>query len=115
VLVVDDPTLGEAIAREWRSRTEGELAVENYTSERLMAANRLPGDIVIFAVGDVGSLAERGLILPLDDDALDTAEYDRQDIFDQVRLRDISWGNRTFAAPLGSPQFLLVYRADTFE
>jgi multiple sugar transport system substrate-binding protein len=115
VLVVDDPTLGEAIAREWRSRTEGELSVENYTSQRLMAANRLPGDIVIFAVGDIGSLAERGLILPLEDEAFATKEYDRQDIFDQVRIRDVGWGNRTFAAPLGSPHLLLVYRTDIFQ
>jgi multiple sugar transport system substrate-binding protein len=115
VLVVDDPALGEAIAREWRSRTEGELTVENYTSQRLMAANRLPGDIVVFAVGDIGSLAERGLILPLEDEAFATEEYDRRDIFDQVRLRDVGWGNRTFAAPLGSPQLLVVYRSDIFD
>jgi multiple sugar transport system substrate-binding protein len=115
VLVVDDPELGDAIVREWRSRTEGELVVENYPAQRLREANRLPGDIVVFAVGELGSLAERGLILPLDEEAFDSEQYDRRDIFDQVRLRDVSWGKRTFAAPLGSPQLLLVYRADVFE
>lgn len=115
VLVVDDPELGEVIAREWRSRTEGELVVESYAREQLLAANRLPGDIVVFAVGELGSLAERGLILPLDDGALASEQYDRPDIFPQVRLRDVGWGKRTFAAPLGSPQLLLVYRADVFE
>lgn len=115
VLVVDDPPLGEAIAREWKSRTEKSLEVQHVKLPELLAANRLPGDVIVFPAGYIGHLVERELIVPLADEALAGAEFDRPDIFDQVRLRDIAWGNRTVAAPLGSPQLLLVYRRDVFD
>jgi ABC-type glycerol-3-phosphate transport system substrate-binding protein len=115
VLVVDDAPLGEAIARQWRSRTEGTLEIQSVTRQELLKASRLPGDVVIAAAGDVGSLVERELVVPLDDAGLAGTEFDRRDIFDQVRLRDIAWGNRTVAVPLGSPQFLLAYRPELLE
>lgn len=115
VLVVDDAPLGEAIARQWKSRTEGTLEIQSVTRQELTKASRLPGDVIIAASGDVGGLVERELIVPLDDAGLAGTEFDRRDIFDLVRLRDIAWGNRTVAVPLGSPQLLLAYRPDVLE
>lgn len=115
VLVADDPPLAEAIAREWRGRTEEELTVTQVKIDDLKKANRLPGDAVIFPNGELGQLAERGLLLPLENEALEDAEFNYRDIFDQVRLREMRWGGRTVAAPLGSPQLLLCYRADLFQ
>jgi ABC-type glycerol-3-phosphate transport system substrate-binding protein len=115
VLVVDDQPLGEAIAREWKSRTEGSLEIEPITREQLLSASRLPGDVIVFPAGDMGQLVQRELIVPLDDQGLAGSEFDRRDIFDQVRLRDIAWGNRTLAVPLGSPQLLLAFRTDVLE
>jgi ABC-type glycerol-3-phosphate transport system substrate-binding protein len=115
VLVVDDQPLGVAIARQWKSRTEGALDIRPITREELLSASRLPGDVVVFPAGYVGHLVERELIVPLDDQPLAGSEFDRRDIFDQVRLRDIAWGNRTVAVPLGSPQLLLAYRPDVLE
>jgi ABC-type glycerol-3-phosphate transport system substrate-binding protein len=115
LLVVDDAPLGDAIAREWKSRTEGTLDVQHVKLNEVLSASRLPGDVVIFPVGHLGHLVERELIVPLDDQALADADFDRRDIFDQIRLRDMAWGNRTVAVPLGSPQLLLAYRRDVFE
>ncbi|MEX2174863.1 MAG: ABC transporter substrate-binding protein [Pirellulaceae bacterium] len=115
LLVVDDPQLGAAIAREWKSRTEGVLDVQNVALDKVLAASRLPADAVIYPAGYVGHLVERGLIQPLDDEHLAAGDFDRREIFDLVRLREISYGNRTVAVPLGSPQLLLVYRRDVFE
>jgi ABC-type glycerol-3-phosphate transport system substrate-binding protein len=115
VLVADDPPLADAIAREWRGRTEQELTVKPVTLQELHSASRLPGDAVIFPSGSVGSLAERGLIAPLENDALEDAEFNYRDIFAQLRLSELRWAGRTFAAPLGSPQLLLCYRADVFQ
>jgi len=115
LLVVDDPELGKAIAREWRSRTEENVNVRDVTSSEIAAANRLPGDVVIFPAGFVGQLAERNLIAPIDAEVLAGADFNYRDIFEQVRLREMKWGNRTFAVPLGSPQLLLAYRADIFD
>ena len=115
LLVVEDPPLGQAIAREWRSRTEQELTVREATLADVAAAHRLPADAVIFPSGLVGQLAERGLIQPLASEALETPEFDFRDIFDQIRLREMKWGGRVLSVPLGSPQLLLAYRSDVFE
>jgi multiple sugar transport system substrate-binding protein len=115
LLVIDDPQLGQAIAREWRSRTEQDLVVQSATLEEVAAAHRLPGDAIIFPTGLTGQLVERDLIQPLDSAALDEPTFDFRDIFDHIRLREMKWGNRTVAVPLGSPQLLLAYRIDIFE
>jgi ABC-type glycerol-3-phosphate transport system substrate-binding protein len=115
LLVAEDPQLGQAIAREWRGRTEEELTVRDISFAELTKATRLPGDAVIFESGLIGQLAERGLIVPLENSALEDADFNYRDIFDHVRLREMRWANRTVAAALGSPQLLLCYRSDIFE
>jgi ABC-type glycerol-3-phosphate transport system substrate-binding protein len=115
LLVVDDPNLGKAIAREWQARTEETIEVRDIAATDLAAASRLPGDVIVFPSGLIGQLAERKLIVPLEDSLLAEPEFDRRDIFDQIRLREMTWGNRSVAVPLGSPQLLLAYRADVFE
>jgi ABC-type glycerol-3-phosphate transport system substrate-binding protein len=115
LLVAGDPQLGQAVAREWKGRTEEELTVRNVSLSDLATASRLPGDAVIFPSGLIGELAEGGLIVPLDPAGLEVPDFDFRDIFDQIRLREMRWGNRTLAAPLGSPQLLLAYRTDIFE
>ena len=115
LLVVEDEPLGQSIAREWVAISEKRIEVQNVSRAEFLAAKRLPGDVVIAGNGDLGQLVERGLIAPLSDEALAGDEFNRREIFDQVRLRDITWGNKTLAVPLGSPQLLLVYRKDLFD
>ena len=115
LLVVDDPHLGEAVAREWRGRTEQELTVHNATAARNRLRQAAAGRCVIFPSGLIGQLAERGLIVPLTTQSLDNADFNYRDIFDQLRLREMKWGDKTLAASLGSPQLLLAYRADILE
>lgn len=115
LVVVDDPELGKAIAREWLAHTEQEIEVVDVKGQDIVGAHRLPGDIIIFESGLIGELAESELIVPLPDSLLNAADFDRRDIFDRVRLGEMKWGDRTFAVPLGSPQFLLAYRPDVFQ
>ncbi len=114
VLIVDDPQLGQAIEREWRSRTEEDLAIQNVTAEQVATAHRLPGDAIIFPAGLLGQLAERNLILPIESAALEAPAFGYRDIFEQIRRQEMRWAGKTMAVPLGSPQFLLAYRADIF-
>jgi multiple sugar transport system substrate-binding protein len=107
VIVVDDAPLGQAIARAWKAEAETEIQVREITQSELDAASRLPGDVLVFATGDLGGLAERGLIAPLGEQILAGSQFDRRDVFDLVRGREIVWGNRTLAVPLGSPQLML--------
>lgn len=115
LLVVDDPEFGRAIARERHAGTEETIEVRDIAVSDVAKASRLPGDVIVFPSGLVGLLMERRLIVPLDEEPLAQPEFDRRDIFDQIRLREMTWGNRTVAVPLGSPQLLLAYRADIFE
>lgn len=115
LLVADDPALGQAIAREWLGRTEEALTVRNISAAELATASRLPGDLVVFAGGLIGHLAEQNLILPFENETLESPDFKLRDIFDLVRLREMRWGQRTLAVPLGSPQLLLAYRADVFQ
>src|SRR5207253_2085031 len=115
LLVVNDSPLGQAIAREWRGRTEEQLTVRDVSLAEVASASRLPGDVVVFPSGVIGQLAERGLISPLEPAVLEDADFNYRDIFDQVRLGEMRWGKQTYAVSLGSPQLLLAYRADLFE
>jgi ABC-type glycerol-3-phosphate transport system substrate-binding protein len=115
LLVVDDEALGQAIGREWQASTEETVEVKNIATSELAAASRLPGDVIVFPTGLVGQLIDREMIEALDDEPLGKSEFDRRDIFDQIRLREMTWGNRTVATPLGSPQLLLCYRPDVFD
>lgn len=115
LLVVDDPRLGDAVAREWRARTEEELIVRAASAADIEKANRLPADAIVFPEGMIGRLAERGLIAPMDSASLESADFNYRDIFDLIRLREMKWGDKTVATPLGSPQLLLAYRDDLFE
>src|SRR5687768_14659860 len=112
LMVVGDAELGRAIARQWRSRTEEDINVRDVSAADVAAASRLACDAVIFPAGLIGQLAERGLLAPLEPTALESPEFNYRDIFDQLRLREMKWGSRTFAVTLGSPQLLLAYRAD---
>lgn len=115
VLVVDDPALGSAIARQWRAHTEEDLEVQEVSAEVVQRASRLPADVIVFPVGLVGTLAERGLLQPLPSALVESPAFDARDIFDAIRLMEMRWGRQTVAVPLGLPQLLLAYRADLLE
>ena len=103
LVVVDDPGLAEAVQRQWQARAEGELEVRKMTSEEICdpRRKRLAADAVIYPSGLIGELAERGWIAPLSDDALNSPEFARRDIFDHLRQHEIMWGEQTYAAPSG--------------
>jgi multiple sugar transport system substrate-binding protein len=115
VLVVDDAPLGEAIQREWHSRTENHVSVDAVSREKLAEASRLPGDIIVFPAALLGHLVERSLIRPLGEPLLASESVDLQDIFPLIRRDEIRWGHKTYALPLGSPQLVLAYRPDLFS
>ncbi|MCE9527075.1 MAG: extracellular solute-binding protein [Planctomycetales bacterium] len=114
VLVVDDPALGDNIQAEWRSHTEQEVTIRRITWKEVAGARRLPGDLIVYPAGKIGELAEAGVIAPISDRTLDNGAFALRDIYKHVRLREMKWGDKVFALPLGSPQLLLVYRADIF-
>lgn len=117
VLVSEAPYLGDKIKAEWRSNTETEdvVTIRPITGKELAGASRLPGDLIVYPAGRIGELAEAGLIAPISDHTLDNDAFGLRDIYKNVRLQEMKWGEKVFALPLGSPQLVLVYRADIFD
>jgi len=115
VMVIDDPSLADAISKQWKSRTESDIKIQNATSEDIADARRIPADVVVFPTPQLGLLAERGLIVPLPDDVLNKEPFSSRDWMNQIRFAESRWGHRTVAVPMGSPQLLFVYRPTDFE
>ncbi|MCL4201957.1 MAG: extracellular solute-binding protein [Pirellulaceae bacterium] len=117
VLIVDDPPLAEAVERQWAARADGELRIQQTTSDQLTAEQHrsIAADAVIFPSGLMGELAERNLISAIPAGTVNSPEFGRRDIFDLIRQTEIVWGEQIFAVPLGSPVLTLLYRQDIFD
>lgn len=115
VIVVEDKELGEAIGREWHSRTESEVEIVAARQSDVADASRLPGDVVIFPSALLGRLVEGNLIRPLSESMLASETIAFHDIFPLTRRQELTWGENTYALPLGSPQFVLGCRPDLLQ
>lgn len=115
VLVLDDEELAAIVKQEWDSRA-GSSRVMTKASAAVLAADaeRLNADVVIYPSGLLGELAERELIIPLNEDGLREEAFNRADLFHLTRLREVVWGRETLAVSFGSPQLTLFYRKDVF-
>ncbi len=115
VLVVDDPLLADAIQRQWQSRAESPLDLRQSTTADLRERKNLDADVMIYPSQLLGEMAERDLIIPLPAQMLDEQAFAWSDIFDLVRGREIAWGDKTYAVPLGATSYVLWYRPDIFS
>lgn len=120
LLVIDDAPLAETINREWLAHAESPLqieqkSIEQFAAEHLQGAAPLEADAVVYPAGLIGELAERDFIDPLPEGAVESADLDRPDLLALFRLHETNWGERMMGVPLGSPQLLLMYRADLLE
>lgn len=115
LLVVDDLPLAEAITRQWQARAEGELEIKNVTSEELVALKKFSADAIIYPSGLLGELAERELVVPVPKDVIADEQFDRPDLLPNSGQREVTWGTTVYAVSLGSPQLVILYRADLFE
>ena len=118
LLVVDDQGLATAIAHtrgEWLAQTGSNLTVELSTEKALRAAKSIDADAVLCPSQMIGELAERGLIVPLPESAVEESGDDWQDIFELERRREAVWGDSKMAVPFGSPLLICYCRADLLE
>ncbi len=115
VAIVEDPELAVIIQRQWKARTEGEIELVEMSAQQLKEAEQLSADVVIYPSAWLGTLAERKLIEPLSKDTLNNAQLDLRGTFDLQRVNEVNWGEQTYAVTFGSPQLVLMYRADLFE
>jgi multiple sugar transport system substrate-binding protein len=116
LLVIDDSSLAEAIRQQW-SAGAGEVEVVEATETEASSSNeRWAGiDAVIYPAALLGTLAEQQQIVPLNDRTLNDDNLNWSQVFHLVRLRETEWDRRPFAVSLGSPVFVLFYRADLWQ
>lgn len=115
--VFDDPAMGDAIARRWRSDLAGKVEVRHLTAESSPEAMKeaASADVIIYPVGWLGELVEKNMLAPAPQDVLRNRALDRRDIFDLARQQEAAWGETVYAIPFGSPQLTLYYRPDLFD
>jgi ABC-type glycerol-3-phosphate transport system substrate-binding protein len=116
LLIVDDPALTRAVERmrgQWQSETGSELTVRQAEAKSVGSSEALDADAAVIPSALLAPLAERGLVAPL------PQGFDKNptwgDIFELLKLREAAWGEKSYAVPLGSPLFVLYYRADLLE
>lgn len=116
ILVIDDAPLATAIGGQWQAMTGQKLDLIQQTAAELAAhTGPLNSDLVIYPQAWIGTLAERGQIVPLPADVVEGALLRRGDQLEMTRLREVVWGETPYAVPLGSQQFVLLYRKDLLE
>src|SRR5690606_21128716 len=106
LLVVGDPAMAEVIARfqgEWKAQTGATLEIAECSEAELLARQDLAADAVIYPAYCLGQLDQRGLIAPLTREQLADSRLAWTDIFEGLRLREVTRDGRVWAVPLGSP------------
>ena len=113
LLVVADPAIAKAVSQlrgEWKAVSGGELEVLEQP-----LADAITADVVIFPSRLLGELVEHGHLLPIPQATLESNELAWTEVFDLLKSREATWGQETYALPLGSPVFTLMYRADLLK
>ncbi len=114
VIVVGDATFADVLQRQWSARTESELELRQMSIEQLEEVKQLSADIIIYPAACLGTLAHRKLIAPPSTSAAESSEQVQTDVFDLQQNAEVRWGDQTYAFSFGSPQLVLMYRADLF-
>lgn len=115
VIIVDDAPLAGALQRQWSARTDSELELEQLAVAQLDEVRRLQADIIIYPSACLGTLAAGELIEAPADSWRKEVDDDQADVFYLQRDAEVRWGNAIYAYSFGSPQFVLMYRADLFQ
>jgi len=114
LLVIDDTPLAAVIQREWKARADSKLEVTSITSAELAGKTQLSADAVIYPAGLLGELAERQLIQPLPSSTVKQTEYAVRDVLTLPRTVEGKWAGKDYCIPFGSPQLVVMCRADLF-
>ena len=118
-LVVGAPQLGPMLARQWAARRDANVETVDITIDELIEKDfdlAADFDVVIYPPRLLGEFASRQTIEKLPDDVLDDTEFlNRKALLRHARTTNCRWGNEVWAVPLGTPQFVMFYRADVLE
>lgn len=119
LLIVEDPGMAgeiEQLRAEWKARTGSAIVVSQATSGEIAAEETPPAvDAVIYPSRLLGTLVERGWILPLPTDFASHRELAWTDTFELLQVAETNWNKTPHAIPFGSPVLTCYYRPDLLE
>ncbi len=118
LLVIDDSAMAAAIRQlqaEWSGQSAWNLDVREVASAEWDPGAGLEADALIMPSAQLGTLAQRDLLLPLPDELARSRQADWSEIFDLTRSKEVAWAGDVVAVPFGSPLLTCYYRADLFE
>lgn len=113
VLVVKDAQLADAISRlrgEWAELSGGEMQVLQQSGLETNGDNPPEVDLLVFPSRHLGALCEAGRLRPVRSSTLDSPALDFNDFFPLVFQREVMYGKRVMALPLGCPVPLLAHK-----
>ncbi len=116
--VVGDSALATAIGQfrgEWNLQTGADFQVLPVSESKLARPEPFQADAIIGPAYLVGPAADQGRIVALSARQLRNTSGNWSDVFDLVRLHEVSWGARTWAVPFGSPVLVCYCRADLLQ
>ncbi len=124
VLVVDDPALGQAIARQWRAHAQQQLTIVDARSTTL-DDKTADADVMVFPSALLGQMVVNRWIVPwprpwqpAGDRSVTTSasgadeEYRWNDVLPFLRRQELRWGEQQYGVSFGSPLLMLFYRQD---
>jgi len=118
LLVVDDPPMAKAIEQlrgEWSGQIGYDLRVAQISSTDLASSGPPEADAILCSSDQLGTLAEKGLIVSLPDQLIRNDQSSWSEVFPLLRSRELTWAGKPVAIPFGSPVLTCYYRADLLE
>ncbi|MEM8866047.1 MAG: hypothetical protein AAGF31_10940 [Planctomycetota bacterium] len=119
VTVAEDAALAAAIERlrgEWTELSGGELEVRVMPADEVLADSYLrdeerpKADLLVFPSRWLGELCEADRLRPIRESVLSSEQLAFDDFFPLVREREIVYGDRVMALPLGCPTPLFAFQ-----
>ncbi len=119
VLIVGDDQIGPVIQRQWAARRDGELDVRDMSvSEFIASGLELSPDIdvVIYPPGLLGELVAKEQIVEIPASVWNDEEnLNKKELLRHARSTLVSFSKKVWAVPLGSPDLVMLYRADVLQ
>jgi len=110
VLVVDRVRWGDEIERRWNADAETPIEVVSATSEAFEPDQVKKFDVVVYPSRWTPLLADRGLLLPLDEQRFESESWNAADVLPLESGVQIRWGKQTMGVSLGHSPWVLAYR-----
>lgn len=118
VLVVAESEATAELARYWNAEAVNTMEAQAISEEELAAnpKEKLSGyDVVVFPSQLLPDMASEGLLLAIDKNRFDDAEFNSADLLPLERSSATRWGDDEFGLSLGHRPWVLAYRADLLE